>query len=95
MQESSVYKHLVETADEERYQRGLQHGAELGARQNALEFLFGVLECKFDSNAVRLLLPSLENISDVNVLRQLLDAALRVQSLEAFAHTLGMNGNEQ
>ena len=90
MQESSVYEHLVETADEERYQRGLQHGA----RQNALEFLLGVLEYKFDSNAVRLLLPSLENISDVNVLRQLLDAALRAQSLEAFAHTLGTNGNE-
>lgn len=91
MQESSVYKHLVETADEERYQRGLQHGA----RQNALEFLCGVLEYKFDSNAVRLLLPSLESISDVNVLRQLLDAALQAQSLEAFARTLGMNGNKE
>ncbi|MDE0015870.1 MAG: hypothetical protein OXU51_06770 [Candidatus Poribacteria bacterium] len=91
MQESSVYEHLVETADEERYQRGVQHGA----RQNALEFLLGVLEYKFDSNAVRLLLPSLENISDVNVLRQLLDAALRAQSLEAFVHTLGTKGNEQ
>jgi hypothetical protein len=93
MQESSVYKHLVETADEERYQRGLQHGAELGARQNALEFLFGVLEYKFDSNAVRLLLPPLENISDVNVLRQLLDAALRAQSLEAFVQNLETSRN--
>ena len=35
MQESSVYQHLVETTGEEYYQRGLQHGAELGARQNA------------------------------------------------------------
>ena len=38
MQESSVYEHLVETADEERYQRGLQHGAELGQGKMPLNF---------------------------------------------------------
>ena len=88
MQESSVYEHLVETADEERYQRGLQHGTELGARQNALEFLFGVLEYKFDPNAVRLLRPTLENINDISRLTELHGAALRVQSLEAFVQNL-------
>ena len=88
MQESSVYEHLVETAAEERYQRGLQHGAELGARQNALEFLFGVLEYKFNSNAVRLLRPTLENINNISRLTELHDAALRAQSLEAFVQNL-------
>ncbi len=84
MQESSVYQHLLETTGKEHYERGLQQGA----RQNALESLFGVLEYKFDSISVRLLLPSLENISDVNVLRQLLDAALRVEDLETFVQIL-------
>ena len=44
MQESSVYKHLVETADEERYQQGIQQGTEQGARQSTIRDLSAVLE---------------------------------------------------
>ncbi len=32
MQESSVYQHFLETAGKEHYERGLQQGAEQGAR---------------------------------------------------------------
>ena len=94
MQESSVYQHLVETAGEERYQRGLQQGAELGARQTALESLFAALEFRFDSNAVHMLQPMLETINDVQRLKRLLPEVLRAQSLEAFIRTLDMNNNE-
>lgn len=87
MQESSVYKHLVETAGEEYYQRG--------ARQTAIQSLFRVLEFKFDVGAVQALKPVLETIYDVQLLQQLLDAALQAQSLEAFIRTLNMNSNEQ
>ena len=91
MQESSVYEHLLQTADEERYQQGIQHGA----RQTALESLFGVLKFRFGSNTVRVLLPTLETIEDVHRLKQLHDAALRAQDLEAFIHTLDRNNNEE
>lgn len=92
VQESSVYQHLLETTGKERYQeglqeglqKGLQRGTELGVRQNALESLSNVLEYKFDSFAVRLLLPTLTDISDVNVLKRLHNIALEVQELEEF-----------
>lgn len=87
MQESSIYQHWLETT-EERFQEGLKQGADLGARQNALESLFSVLDFKFEAITVRLLQPALEKINDINVLKQLHDAALRVESLEAFVEYL-------
>lgn len=95
MQESSVYKHLVETADEERYQQGIQQGTEQGARQSTIRDLFVVLEFKFDGRAVQALRPALESIQDSKRLEELHYEALRAETFEAFAHTLGMNGNEQ
>ena len=97
MQESSVYEHLLQTAGEERYRRGLQQGlqqgTELGARQNAIRSLFSVLEFRFDTGAVRAIKPALETIQDVQRLEQLHHEALRAETFEAFAHTLDMNGN--
>ena len=84
MQESSVYQHLLQTTGEERFHQGLQQGTELGVRINALESLIEVLEYRFDSNAVNSLRPTLENISDVSRLKQLLNIALRVQNLSTF-----------
>ncbi len=83
VQESSVYQHWLETT-EERFQEGLKQGV----RENALESLFRVLDFKFEAITVRLLQPALEKINDVNLLKQLLDAALRVESLEAFVEYL-------
>ncbi|RKU14821.1 hypothetical protein C6501_07580 [Candidatus Poribacteria bacterium] len=86
VQESSVYQHLVETA-EASYQRE--------ARQDAIRYLFAVLEFRFDGLAVQVLRPVLENIKDLERLQELHNEALHVESFEAFPHTLGMNGNEQ
>ena len=98
MQESSVYQHLVETADEERFkqgiQQGIQQGTEQGARQSTIRGLFAVLEFKFDGRAVQALRPALESIEDLQRLEELQDEALRAETFEAFAHTLGTNGNE-
>jgi flagellar biosynthesis/type III secretory pathway protein FliH len=95
MQESSVYKHLVETADEERYQQGIQQGTEQGARQSTIRDLSAVLEFRFDRRAVQTLRPALENIQNLQRLQALHNEALRAETFEAFAHTLDMNGNEQ
>ena len=91
MQESSVYEHLVQTAGEEYYQQGIEQGA----RRNAIKSLFEVLEFKFDGRAVQALRPALESIQDLQRLQELHHEALRAETFEAFAHTLGMNGNEQ
>ena len=90
MQESSVYKHLVQTAGEEYYQQGIEQGA----RQNAIKSLFKVLEFKFDGRAVQALKPALESIQDLQRLEELLHEALSTESLEAFVYTLGTNDNE-
>lgn len=88
MQESSVYQHLLQTTGEERYQQGLKHGTELGARQIAFETLLKVLEHRFDSNTVRILRPTLDNMNNVSRLTELLDAALKVKNLEEFIENL-------
>ena len=91
VQESSVYQHLVETADEKYYQRGIEQGV----RQNAIKSVFDVLEFRFDGHAVQALRPALENIKDLQFLQELHNEALRAENFETFAHTLGMNNNEQ
>ncbi len=88
VQESSVYQHLLETTGKERYQEGLQKGTELGARQNALESLYNVLEHQFNSITVRMLRPLLEEIGDIQVLKQLHNKALQSQSREDFIQYL-------
>ena len=95
MQESSVYQHLVETAGEEHYQRGIQQGTEQGARQSTIRDLFAVLEFRFDGRAVQVLRPAIESIQDLKRLERLHNEALRAENFEAFTHILGMNGNEQ
>lgn len=92
MQESSVYQHLLQTTGEERYQQGLQQGlqqgTELGARQMVLNNLLKILEHRFDSNTVRILHPTLDNIINVTRLNELHDAALTAHNLEEFVQNL-------
>ena len=95
MQESSVYQHLIETTGKEHYERGLQQGTELGARQTAIKSLFEVLEFKFDGRAVQALRPALESIQDLQRLEELHHEALRAETFEAFSRTLNINSNEQ
>ena len=84
MQESSVYQHWLETTGKERYQEGIQEGKELGARQAIIEALYGVLEHKFDSFAVRMLITSLVEIKDIEMLKQLHSTALEVHEFDDF-----------
>lgn len=93
MQESSIYQHLLETTGKEHYERGLQQGAELGARQTAIKSLCGILEFRFDVPTVRAFKPTLEAIRDLQRLEQLHREALRAETFEAFARTVNTNGN--
>ena len=93
MQECPAYRHLIEIA-EASYQRGFQRGIELASCPTVLKFLFAVLEFRFDRYAVQALKPALENIKDLQRLQELYSESLRAETFEAFARTLGMNGNE-
>ncbi len=107
VRESSVYQHLLETAKKETdqqvmqqgirqgIQQGIQQGTEIGARQSTIRNLFAVLEFRFDGRAVQALRPALESIQDLQRLQELHSEALRAENFEAFAHILGMNGNEE
>ncbi len=90
MRESSVYQHLVETAGKEYYQQGIEEGV----RQTAIKSVFDVLEFRFDGHAVQALRPALESIQNLQLLQEMHQEALRAETFEAFAHTLGMNGSE-
>lgn len=80
VQESSIFQHWLETTGKERY----QEGKELGECQAMVEALYSVLDHKFDSFAVRMLITSLVEIKDFEVLKQLLNAALEVHELDVF-----------
>lgn len=93
MQESSVYQHLLEIAKKEIDQQEIQQVRQQVERQTVLESLFKILDFKFDAITVRLLQPALEKINDVNVLKQLLDVALKAESLESFVADLNISVN--
>ena len=88
MQESSVYQHLLPDKQEKNITNADYNKV---YAKMLLHLSWVSLSISFDSNAVLLLLPTMENIDDVNFLRQLLDAALRVEDLETFVQILETN----
>lgn len=94
VQESSVYQHLLETTGKEHYDLGVQHGTEQGARQIALESVLSVLEYRFNSITVCLFQPMLQEINDIQILKQLLNEALKAKNLEDFIQHLDTLENE-
>ena len=104
MMESGVYRRLWEraTADakieadkfvEESLNAALQRGIQQGAREIAIEGILDVLDVRFESAMVQLFKPQLEQIDDLEYLRQLRREAVGTPSLEAFTETLMQNGN--
>ncbi len=57
-------------------------------RQNTIEYTLDLLEDRFQTEAVRDLTPALQNITDLQKLKQLLLDAPHVQSIEAFKQLL-------
>ena len=76
MQESSVIQHYT------------QQGIEQGIREGTIDAILEVLEEQFQSNDVQTLKPILEEIKELQRLKQLLRKAARAKSLEVFKQTL-------
>ncbi len=72
MQESKTYQYLREKI----------------LRENTINHISVVLKAKFSTDIVNALTPLIQNISDVQRLEELLDAAAKVQNIEAFTQML-------
>ena len=81
MYESSVIQHFIE------------QGFEQGKKKVALEVLIEILEFRFPPDEVQQLKPILENIEELQQLRQLRHYALQVSSLDEFKSVLSSNEN--
>ena len=64
-----------------------------GTREYGIESILVVLDVRFQSTLVQLFKAHLEQIDDLQQLRQLHREAISAPSLEAFAETLVQNGN--
>ena len=80
MQESSVIQHFTEL------------GIEQGERKGVLGSLLDVLESRFQTSEVHTLKPTLENIEEIQYLRELLREAVQVSTLDEFKRILASNG---
>ena len=63
-------------------------GYQLMLRKNTIENIIALLELQFHTEAVRALTPMLQNIDDLERLKELLLAAARVPNIETFAQEL-------
>ncbi len=66
----------------------IQHFTQQGMREGTIDAILDVLEEQFQSDEVQILKPVLENIEELQQLKQLLRSATRANSLEAFKKTL-------
>ena len=61
---------------------------QLMLRENTIEHIIALLEQQFHTEAVRALTPMLQNIDDLERLKELLLAAPRVPNIETFTQKL-------
>ena len=63
-------------------------GYQLMLRETTIEYIIALLEQQFHTEAVRALTPMLQNIDDLERLKELLLAAPRVPNIETFTQKL-------
>ena len=87
MQQSSIAEYLAPEAHEQGVQQGIQQGAQETARENILETLAFQLE----SEVAETFKSALESIDDLQRLKELFRAAMRVETPEDFTRALNKN----
>lgn len=90
MYESSVIQHFTEQG----IKQGIEQGIEQGERIGVLESLIDILESRFQPDSVLPLKHILEDIEELQQLKQLRHQALQVSNLDEFRQILSSNGNE-
>ena len=101
MYASSVIQHWteqgikkgLEQGREEGLEQGREEGLEQGERKGVLESLIDFLEVHFSHDEVQHIKPILENIEELQQLKQIRHQALQVSSIDEFRSILSSNGN--
>ena len=92
MYASSVIQHFIEQGKKKGIKKGFEQSFEQGLKQGkkkvALEVLIEILEFRFPPDEAQHLIPILENIEELQQLRQLRHNALQVSSLDEFRSIL-------
>lgn len=88
MQQPSIIEHVAPQAREQGIQEGIQQGTQETTRANILE----ILAFRLQPEAAQTFKPALESIDDLQRLKQLFRAAMRVESPEDFTQALNANG---
>lgn len=73
---------------------GIEQGIEQGARESIIEGILESLAFKFSAGGLQDLKPMLENVEDLQHLKELRREALGVDSLEIFRQMLMQNENQ-
>ena len=84
MQQPSIVEYVAPQAREQ----GIQQGAQETTRENILE----TLAFRLEPEAAQAFKPALESIDDLQRLKQLFRAAMRVETSEDFTQALNANG---
>ena len=88
----SMAEVLMERGREQGIVQGIERGIAQGAKEATVENIVLLLNTRFEVNTAATVKPALEAIDDLPCLKQLLQAAVQTQSLEAFITTLQSNG---
>ena len=92
VQESTFFQEHLEKATkrvtQEAREQGLQQGIEQERRESTIRHILVVLKTKFSADIVNVLMPAIENITDVERLEQLFPAAIEAENPETFARAL-------
>ena len=86
------YGEVIQERIRKAYLRGFIQGFEKDEKKGTIQNIMALLEMQFQPDAVKVLEPNLENIDDMQRLRELLLVAPRVDNLETFMQYMS-NGN--
>ena len=75
-------------------EQGIQQGIQQGARESIIEGILESLEFRFSARGLQNLKPMLENVENLQRLKELRREALRTSSVETFTQMLLENGSE-
>lgn len=96
MQESPFIQYCIQKYStdikKEAYTEGIEKGREEGEKNGTIQSIITLLEMQFKPEAVQTLKPTLEQIDDMQRLRELLLVTPQVDNIEAFMQFLA-NGN--
>ena len=93
MEDSTVYRMIIERGIVQGIEQGIEQGKKSGAKESTIESIIGILDKQFEMDTAPVLMPLLQPINDLQLLRKLFNEALEVEHLEHFIRSIQTNSN--